>query len=242
MASVLVAATGHASIIYYDNTNPANDTLTDTVYSAGPYAGIGDSITLAGAGLGATGALAEFYNDGSAGTFDATLQFFAAGSPVGAPIGSTFTLAGINVGSNAYADVDFQLGGLNLPANIVFILGVANVEDGVDPGVELYSGPAGVGSNTQDSQIILQDGGYTEGTTGQGGGNPYFELSAAVPEPSTWLLAAAGLYVALRRVRRKPIVERSCVFGRLRRSSSSSPDPRAQWLLVRVSKQQRQQR
>lgn len=200
LISILFAATAHASIIYYyDNTTPANDTTTDTVYSSGPYQGVGDTISLASPGVDATDALAEFYNDGSAGTFDATLQFFQAGSPVGAEIGTEYTITGISVLANSYADVDFQLGGLNLPTNVVFILGVANVGEGVDPGVELYTGPS-VGSNTPDTQIVLQGGLYSQGAAG---GNPYFELTSSVPEPSTWLLAAVGFGAAVWSRRRR---------------------------------------
>lgn len=208
LALVLVAGQAGAGTIYYDNTNSNNDTETDIVYSAGPYDGIGDSITLSAAATGATDAFAQFYNDGDSGTFDATLQFFQAGSPVGTQIGDSYDVTDIAVGADSEVDVDFELNDLDLPQDVAFLLEVANASPGVDPGVELYSNPPDVGSNTTDTAVVLQDLTYSQLTTGEGGGNPYFELendSGAenlTPEPTSWLLTAIGLgaLIACRRL------------------------------------------
>ncbi len=190
LIALLFAASAQASIVYYDNANPANDTFTDPVFSSG-YDGIGDSITSLSPVLDATDALVQFYNDGAAGIFDATLQFFETGSPVGAQIATPFTVTRISAASNDYTNVDFRLGGLNLPAGVVFMVTISNVDEGVNLGLELYSGLPDVGSNTSGQAIFLQGATYSRQETG--GGNPYFALSSSAPEPSTWLLAIAGI-------------------------------------------------
>ena len=188
----LAAGPASAGTVYYAS-NPANDTGASLAFSAGPYDGIGDSIGL-GSSLFGTDAILQLFNDGgSDGTFDATLTFFQAGSPVGAQIGSPFTLTGNTVAAGSYVDLDFALGYLSLPANVVFLLQVTNASTGVDLGVELYSNPTSIGTNTADTFIALQGSTYSQlSTGGAGSGNPFFELSG-VPEPSTWMLAGVGL-------------------------------------------------
>jgi hypothetical protein len=199
LVAVLFAGHATANTVYYDNTSPANDTLTDIDFSVG-YNGIGDSITIEGSGLAVTDAFAEFYNDGTDGTFDATLAFFQAGSPVGSQIGGSYTVTGIAAAAGTYENVDFALGSVNLPTNFVFVLEVANLTEGVDPGVELYNDPTNVGSNTANTAVVLQSSAYSQQDTT--GGNPYFQLASITPEPSTWLLAAVGLSAVLWRKRR----------------------------------------
>jgi hypothetical protein len=191
--ATLFAGSASAGILY--STNPAADALNDVVFSSGPFTGIGDSIVLTGAGVANTAAV-EFFNDGSAGTFNASLTFFNAGTPVGSEIGSAYNLTGLSIGSNSELDATFQLGSLTLPQDVVFLLEVSGLSAGVDPGVELDSDPTLAGSNTADTAIVLQGGTYSQEATG--GGNPYFELtSATVPEPSSWLLIGSGLLGAL---------------------------------------------
>jgi hypothetical protein len=199
LLGVLFAATAAAGALY-DNTNPAQDILNDLVFSAGPYDGIGDSIVLTGSGV-ANIAEVQFFNDGAAGTFDASLEFFQAGAPVGTPIGSAFNVTGISIGSNAELNVAFQLGAFTVPANLVFLVQIANVAAGVDPGLELYSDPTLAGSNLADTAVVLQGSLFSQQATG--GGNPFFQLSQT-PEPSTWLLAGVGLaFTAARLWRRR---------------------------------------
>jgi hypothetical protein len=192
-----------AGIVYYNNTNPSQDTLTDLVFSSGPYTGIGDSIGLTSAGI-ASAATVQFYNDASAGTFSASLLFFNAGLPVATEIGSPYTVNGISIGAGSELNVTFQLGALSLPSSVVFLVEVSNLTGGVDPGLELYSDPTIAGTNTADTAIFLQSAVYTQQSTGGGGsGNPYFDLVQS-PEPSTWLpIAAVGLVAAAWRKRRR---------------------------------------
>jgi hypothetical protein len=212
LAAALFAGPAFANgvILYYDNATPAQDALNAVVFSSGPYTGIGDSIGLTSAGS-ANSASVEFFNGASAGTFDASLLFFNVGSPVGTQIGSAYDLAGLYIGANSELDVNFQLGNLNLPSNVVFILEVSNVTGGADPGVELYSNPTIVGTNTPDTVIVFQDGVFTQVSTGGGGsGNPYFGLELT-PEPSTWwLMVGAGLAAAVwRKFRRSTVASGS---------------------------------
>jgi hypothetical protein len=211
LAAALFAGPAFANsvILYYDNATPAQDALNAVVFSSG-YTGIGDSIGLTSAGS-ANVASVEFYNDASAGTFDASLLFFNVGSPVGTQIGSSYDLANLSIGAGSELDVNFQLGNLDLPSQVVFILEVYNVAGGADPGVELYSNPTIVGTNTPDTVIVYQGGVFSQESTGGGGsGNPYFVLELT-PEPSTWwLVAGAGLAAAVWRKFRRSTVASGC--------------------------------
>jgi hypothetical protein len=213
LAAALFAAPAVANsaiLTYYDNATPAQDAQNAVVFSSGPYTGIGDSIGLSTAGS-ASSATVEFYNDASAGTFNVSLLFFNAGSPVGTQIGSGYNLAGVSIGANSELDLNFQLGNLLLPSNLVFILEVSGVTGGADPGVELYSDPTIVGTNTPDTVIVYQGGVFSQESTGPAGsGNPYFDLTLT-PEPSTWwLVAGAGLAAAVWRKFRRPAVASGC--------------------------------
>jgi len=187
-----------STIALYDNTHsPAADTNNDLTYSAGGYDGIGDAITLTVSGV-ATSARIQLYNEGTAGTFDALLLFYNAGSPVGTPIGS-YSLTDIPAGENAYVDVVFDGLNLTVPLDLVYILQVANLSSGLDLGAELYSGTA-VGTNRADSALVQV--GSSIGAVSTGGyGNPAFELTSetesAVPEPSTWLATGTALLLCL---------------------------------------------
>ena len=66
------AASSLAGTIY---NNTSTDTLVTYFYSTGPYTLIGDSISLGGADRTLTDASIQFFNQGSAGTFSATLTF-----------------------------------------------------------------------------------------------------------------------------------------------------------------------
>jgi hypothetical protein len=190
LLAAILAGPAAADVALY-SSNPANDALNDAIFSSG-YEGIGDSIVLTTAGV-VSYANVQFYNDGVAGTFDASLSFFNTGAPVGAQIGSSYTLTGLSIGANSELNATFQLGNLSVPSSVVFILGVSNLSTSVDPGVELYSDPTLKGSNTPDTAIFLQSGVYTQQSTGGGGsGNPFFELYET-PEPSMWLVTSAGL-------------------------------------------------
>jgi len=188
----LSPSVARASIIVYGNTTLDGNAGLDLM---GFYDGVGDSIALSAADQSATSARVAIYNVGSQGTADVTLQFYQAGAPVGTAIGSPYTMAGVDLLDNALTLVDFSLGGLTLPSDLVFLVTVSNVGAGVVPQLELFGPSPEIGSNTTDTAIVLNGVAFSQtDTSGSGGGNPYFELTAdtAVPEPSSWLLLATG--------------------------------------------------
>jgi len=83
---MLTTASGAWASLLYDNTS--TDTGDTVLYSIGPYTALGDQIQLDSAGV-ATQAEVELFNNGVAGTFDAELDFFNVGSPVGSFLGSS---------------------------------------------------------------------------------------------------------------------------------------------------------
>jgi hypothetical protein len=182
-----------ASIIVYGNTTLDVNAGLDLM---GFYDAVGDGTVLSDSDYLATGARVAIYNVGSQGTADVTLQFYQTGTPVGATIGSPYTMTGVDLLDNALTLVDFSLGGLAVPSELVFMVTVSNVAVGVIPQLELFGPSPEAGSNTADTAIVANGLAFSQAdTSGVGGGNPYFELTAepaAVPEPSSWLLLATG--------------------------------------------------
>ncbi|MEO8593788.1 MAG: hypothetical protein ABI759_10740 [Candidatus Solibacter sp.] len=195
----MVSAPGAFAGLLYDNTAiPTPDTL---VFSVGPFDAIGDQIHLVSAGIGQT-AQVEFYNAGGLGTFDAILRLYALGAPVGAPFGGDFTQTGIVSLGNDVIGVAFNLGGLALPADLIFLVSLARVDAGMDLGLDFYE-PPGTGSS-DNSFLIAHSGGFAQfATTDE---NLYFQITgeitgAETPEPATWLMWSGALsaMVLLRR-------------------------------------------
>ncbi|MBM3786544.1 MAG: PEP-CTERM sorting domain-containing protein [Acidobacteria bacterium] len=183
--------------IIYDNT--ATDTFNSVLYSAAGLSAIGDQISLGGTERNATQAMAQFYNFGAIGTFDAVLQFYAVGAPL-SQIGGPYTVTGIAAAANAVIDVTFTGLGLTLPDEVIFQLSVLNSSSGVDVGPNLFDPP--IFGSSSNSFFI---GDTVNQTTGLNVDNIYFRLEAdgAIPEPSTIVLSAlclAGI-AALRRHR-----------------------------------------
>src|ERR1035441_2493748 len=121
---ILLALTGSPGMclgLLYDNTT--TDTLQTVPYSAGPYTGIGDQIHMVAAG-NAVSALLQLYNAGAAGTFDAELRFYQVGAPVGAQVGGAFTVTGVTSTGGDIINLEFALGGLALPQDVIFIASV----------------------------------------------------------------------------------------------------------------------
>jgi hypothetical protein len=191
------------TIVYSNTTTDTGDTLS---YAANGFTQIGDQITLSGTDRLATSATVQFYSDGSAGTFDATLRFFDVGSPVGVQIGSDFTMTGISAPSNNVFDVAFTLPDLLVPDNLIFTLQVSNFSSGVDiNGLDMFEPPTiGLSDNTF---AIANDGsGFLQTPTSAE--NVFFELDATqpatVPEPGPAGLTGSALLAILLLRRRAP--------------------------------------
>jgi len=204
-AALFAGGSAHASgIIVYDNT------VLDTNFGldlTGLFTAVGDSVVLQNNTPTLAFGLAQvqFFNVGSAGSFDATLQFFTPGSPVGAQLGTDYTSTGIAIGDNDYATIDFTLGGITLPDSLVFMVSVSNLTSGVLPQLELYGPTPAVGSNTPASAIAFDGVSYnTQDTSGIGSGNPYFQLQS-IPEPGATFLMGSGLFALAMYVRRRRI-------------------------------------
>jgi hypothetical protein len=210
LTALLFSTPVWAAIVYNNTTNPTPDTL---VYAANGFTQIGDQISLAGTERSATSATVEFFSDGSAGTFDTVLDLFDVGSGplppvvVGSEIGS-FTMTGVSAPVNDILDVTFALGGIVVPDNLIFTVGVSNVGVGVDIlGLDMDEPPT-VGSS--DNTFAIANDGTNYIQTPTNNENVFFELDAvaAVPEPaSCGLIGAALLALIYRRswsTRRRP--------------------------------------
>jgi len=195
LVNLLAPIALHASAVY---SNTTTDTGGTVFYSTGPYVQIGDNITLAGTERSANSATAEFFDGGTgSGTFDATLRFFNAGSPVGAQIGA-FTVTGTAITSGNVVDVTWNLGGLVLPTNVIFTISESNVASGLDLGFTLFEPPT-VGSSSNQFYIVSTNGTtYSQASQGNNQDNLFFFLDASpvsVPEPGTMVLTLLALSV-----------------------------------------------
>jgi hypothetical protein len=188
--TLALAAVSSLANIPYSNTT--TDQQFSIFYSTG-YTQIGDQIHMTSAS-NVSSVNAQFFNDGSDTTFDAVLQFYQVGGPVGTQIGSSFITTGISIASNMSQTVDFtNLGNLFLPQDVIVVLSVRNVGGGGDVGVNFFDPPtAGTSDN---SFFIINDGtGFSQATTNMGIDNIYLEVSNT-PEPSTAVLSLGGLLV-----------------------------------------------
>jgi hypothetical protein len=180
-----------ATIIFSNTTTDTNDTLA---YAANGFTQIGDRITLAGVNRFATLATVQFFNNGAAGTFDATLRLFNVGSPVGSQIGSDIVLTGISAPASDVLNVAFNLPSLLVPDNLIFTLSFANPSAGVDIiGLDMFEPPT-VGSSNNTFAIANNGTNFVQTLTASE--NVFFELQAdltAVPEPATAALAGSAL-------------------------------------------------
>jgi len=194
LVNLLAPIVLHASTVY---SNTTTDTGGTVFYSTGPYVQIGDNITLAGTDRSANTATAEFFDGGAgSGTFDASLRFFNAGSPVGSQIGGVFTVTGTAITSGSVVDVTWSLGGLVLPTNVIFTVSEANVASGLDLGLTLFEPPT-IGSSSNQFYIVSTNGTtYSQASQGASQDNLFFFLSASpvgIPEPSTMMLTLLAL-------------------------------------------------
>jgi hypothetical protein len=180
-----------ADMLLYSNTT--TDTGDTVLYSVGPYTALGDDIHLASAGT-ADMAEIELFNNGDAGTFDAQLNFFNVGAPVGSPLGS-FGVADIPSAGSDVIDIHFVLGaGLSVPQNLIFTVTVSNMSPNMDLGVDMFQPPT-VGSSDPSFMIVESSDVYNQlGTNDE---NVYFQLNGtaegAAPEGSSLTQFGTGL-------------------------------------------------
>lgn len=189
---IAVSATGMAATVYSNTTTDTGDTLA---YSANGFTQIGDQIQLAGTQRLATQATVQFFNDGTTGTFDATLRFFNVGAPVGSQIGSNFVVTGISINANDILDESWVLPGLLVPDNLIFTVSVANESAGVDiVGLDMFEPPT-IGSSDPTFAIANDGTNFVKAPTANE--DVFFDLeatsSSAAPEPATLGFAALGL-------------------------------------------------
>ena len=188
------APEAHAVILY---NNTTTDTLDTVLYSdvQPPYTALGDQIHLISAGV-ANQAEVEMFNNGDAGTFDAKLDFFDVGSPVGSSLGS-FTVTNISSVGSDVIDITFDLGsGLPVPQDLVVTVTVSNTTPNVDLGVDMFEPPT-VGSSDNTFMIVQSGGVYVQRETV--GENVYFQLSGttgvSTPEASSLTMLGTSLLV-----------------------------------------------
>jgi hypothetical protein len=187
----LSSASGAFAGLLYDNST--TDTGNTLLYSAGAYTGIGDQIHLAAPG-NAVSALLQMWNDGAAGTFDVALQVYQVGAPVGAQVGGTFTLTNVASTGKDIINLDFALGGLALPQDVIFIATVGNATGDMDLGLNMFEPPT-LGSSDNTFLIVGDASGFSQAASASE--NVFFQLSdSAAPEPSTFTLLGAALAAA----------------------------------------------
>lgn len=189
----LVTAVAAQAVTVYGNVT--TDTGNTVFYSTGVYSEIGDRIQLSGTERSGTTASAQYYNFGSAGSFDATLTFYGitGGNPgVGASLGS-FTTSGF-IDANALVVTSWTLGGFALPEELVFTVTVSNLQGGVDLGLTVFDPPT-IGSSSGQFLIVKGNTGFAQASLGGGQDNVYFRLDAvsAVPEFGTAGLMCLGM-------------------------------------------------
>jgi hypothetical protein len=184
----LAAVSSPAAVLY---SNTTTDQQTSVFYSTG-FTQLGDQIEMTSEGVLAS-LDAQFFNVGSDATFDAVLEFYQVGNPVGDQIGGSFTTTDISIAGGSSQTVTFSDLGLFVPQDVIVVLSIQSESAGGDIGVNFFDPPT-VGTS-DDSFFISNDAtGLTQASTNLGIDNVYFEINGtAVPEPSTAALALGGL-------------------------------------------------
>src|SRR6516164_552279 len=148
IAAIACAGSMFASSAVFLNTT--NDTGSTLLYNP-QFTQLGDQIALAGTDRVAVFAMAQLFNQGTAGTVDVTLRLFNVGAPVASQIGGDFMVSGVSAPGlgdpqGGVFNVGFNLPNLGVPDNLIFTVQVSNPSRGVDiQGVNLFDPPT-VGS------------------------------------------------------------------------------------------------
>jgi hypothetical protein len=196
-ALAFASVSGAAAGTVYENT--VTDTLNTVFYSTGPYAQIGDQVTLGGVDRDLTGASAQFFNNGVAGTFSAILRFWNTGTPVGAQIGGDYQVDGLAINAASVLTVPFSLPNLAVPDSLIVTVAILNTSAGMDLGLDLFDPPV-VGSS-DNSALIINNGSFQTASAPAGLGNLYLGLDAVTsdtaPEPSTGAMLAVVAFLAI---------------------------------------------
>lgn len=181
-----------ASTLLYDNTT--TDTGDTLLYSVGNYVALGDQIQLVSAGT-ATQAEVQLFNNGTGGTFDAELDLFNVGAPVGSFLGSS-QLTGISSTGMDVLNLTFDFGaGIAVPQDLIWTVSISNTSPGMDLGVDFYEPPTtGFSDNTF---MIAATSGPSYFQLGTNMENVFFQLSGATstPEGSSFTLLGSALLV-----------------------------------------------
>lgn len=192
------AAIQSAPMVVYDNTS--SDTLNSVFYSAGPYAQIGDRVQMQSASRVAS-VQTQFFSLGVDATFDASLQFYSVSGAIYTPIGAAVQRSGIAIGADQVHNVDFDIaGGVDLPADLVLMLSIANVSSGGDIALNFFDPPT-VGQSSNEFFLTDDGTGLAEASTFADIDNLYLRIVTvnAVPEPGTAWLVLAPLAALVRR-------------------------------------------
>jgi hypothetical protein len=196
--AAMTAGFASADILYDNTHHDQGDTL---FYSSGNYLEIGDQVYLGASQWLLESATLQLFNDGTAGTFDATLRFYEVGlpdTPVGAMIGSPVWLPGQSAPSLSAFNLTFGLPGIAVPGQFIVTLAASNVTVGADLGLDLFDPPV-VGASDNTFLITRDAGGFSRTGTAYNDANMFLvvEGETGVPEPSTGYLAAGAILIAL---------------------------------------------
>lgn len=185
----------------YDNTT--TDTQVTFFFSTGPFTQLGERISLGGTDRVLTDVTVQFFNAlSTAGSFDAEIQLYGTGSPVGSLLG-TFAANGNAIGGQSTLNVSFAGLNLQVPTDMAYVVSVSNVVGPLELGLNAFDPPT-IGTSHNQLLLVNPGTGLVEPATQQGLGNLYFLAHAApVPEPSAILLAAMGVLALMSATRRR---------------------------------------